>query len=574
MERRSTAIRACWGLFLIALAAHGGEAQEAGATRTPRTPAEWLKQFRTSGERDLRAAAFEHLAAGDAAAVTALKGVVDAILAEGERSYAALLAPRIRAAHLERLGNLTEDQVRKVLAMRRLWKEYLLEGGDREKFQETYLKPVQETAAWFLCEVKDLEDEEVRTRRARLEEHAAYQARCHEILKLKPDPTEGRKSPTGIAYAPLTQPPAFADRLRHLERTLVLAHSVASSGARRVLLMNDEAAREIDVQEAEFGLFCNEVRLLAGTVAWRVEPLGCAVTRDHSNDRKEGRAEGHMSTFPGKRGFGDRNTRMGAPFYNSEGAGGGHSGRDYAHGLSYGGGHTGPLYSLKRNCVGVGRRDGVYTSQYRFDETLLHPCPATENELWMPPGVEAQDLPGAEWASAYRAMKAGMFGAAAAQAGRAKPRNGLERALATFFRLAAEVEADWAAEGLVQVERTGDLFQAKRRLAEGARSFKGIPAFEGRSAEIAARLESKEAKDEIRAGEIFYQMLAAPPKDEVVRVQLWRQFCKRHEESSYARAAEALLKDPKEEGRWSSVFVARNPAAKHYGYPPAAGAAR
>lgn len=514
---------------------------------------EALKIFRTSLDPEARRSAFERLVVADPAA---LKAVVDPVLAEAERAYAALLPSRIRAAHLERLGALTDEQVRKVLATRRLWKEYLLHGGDRENFRETFLKPVQEMAGLFLFDVKDLEDEEVRGLRARLDEYGGYQAR----LAAAPDPTKGKSSPTGIAYAPLTQPPAFADRLRHFERTLVLAHTVASSGARRVLLMNDEAAREIDVQEADFALFCNEVRMLAGTVAWRVEPLGCAVTRDHSNDRKDGRASGHMSDVPGKRGFGDRNTRMGAPFYNSEGAGGGRSGRDYALGLSYGGGHTGPLYSLKRNCVGVGRRDGVYTSQYRFDASLLHPCPATEDELWMPPGVEAQDLPAGELRSAYRAMKAGAFGTSAAQAARVKPRNGFERVVATFFREAAGVEAEWAVAGLAEVEKTGDLFEAKRRLVDGLKRFKGVAGFEEKTAGIAERLETKEAKEEIKAGEIFYRFLGL---EEAARLQALPMFCKRYPASAYARAWEG-----RKEGRWSEAFVARNPEAKNYGYPP------
>lgn len=562
MERGSIAI-----LFSACLAA----AQDPSA---PASPAELLKSFRGSPDPGVRRSAFERLIARDPAAAATLKAVVDPVLAEGERSYAALLAPRIRAAYLERLGSLGEEQVRKVLATRRHWKDYLLHGGDREDFRELYLKPIREIAGSLLFRVEDLPDEELRATRARLLEYGGYQARCDAILKIDPDPAKGRKSPTGIAYAPLTQPPAFADRLRHLERTLLLCHTVASSGARRVLLMNDAAAREIDVQEAEFGLFCNEVRMLAGTVAWRVEPLGCAVTRDHSHDRKEGRASGHMSDVPGKRGFTDRNERMGAPFYHSEGAGGGNSGRDYAEGLSYGGGHTGPLYSLVRNCVGVGRRDGVYTSQYRLDKSLLHPCPATEDELWMPPGVEAADLPGGELRAVYRAMKAGAFGAASALAARLKPRDGLERAVAAFFGAAADVEADWAADGVAEIEKTGDLFEAKRRLADGLKRFKGMPRFEERTSAVSERLKAKEAKDEIEAGEAFRRILAIPLKEEAMRIPALRQFGKRHEASAYARAVEAALKERKGEIAWFGYFVGRNPNAKNYGYPASAESGR
>lgn len=571
MERRSIGILILACGWLAWPVPSGAEAQDRTVAGPP--PAESLKTFRSSADREARRAAFERLVGLDAGMVTKLKALVDQALAEEEKGYAALLSPRIREAHLERLGALSEDQVRKVQATRRLWKNYLLHGGDLEKFQERYLKPVHEIGAFLLFDVESLKDPEIQSRRARMEEYSDYQVRCAKVLKQDLDPTAGKKSPNGIAFPALTQAPSFKDRMRHLERTLVLCQTVASPGARPVLMMNDEAAREIDVQEAEFTMYCNEARMLTGTIAWRVETLGSAVERDHSTDRKEGRAQGHMSDVPGKRGFTDRNTRMAAPFYDSEGAGGGSSGRNYAEGLSYGGGHTGPLYSLKRNCVGIGRRADVYTSQYRFDESLTHPCPVTEDELWMPPGITAQDLGTEALRAAYRAMKAGAFSAVIPMMERLKPKNGLEKAVAAFFRVAAEVEADWFASSIAEIEKTGDLYEAKLRLLDGQRRFKGIGRFEERIAGIPERLE---VKDELAAGKIFHQIVAMPLKEseEASRVQALRQFSKRHEQSVYAKAVAAALKDPKAEApSWFAHFVAQNPGAKSYGYPPAAVAA-
>ncbi len=568
MERRSI------GILILACGVLAWPAHpEAGAQDRTETPAELPKIFRTAADREARRPAFERLVALDAGMLAKVKGFVDQTLAEQEKGYAAFVAPKIREAYLERLGGLGEDQVRKVQAARRLWKHYLLHGGDLPNFQAIYLKPVHEIASFLLFDVETLPDPEVQARRARMEEYADYQVRCAKALKQETDPASGKKSPTGIAYPALTQAPTFKDRLRHLDRTLVLCQTVASPGARPILLGNDEAAREIDVQEAEFAMFINEVRMLTGTVAWRVEPLGCAVERDHSTDRKEGRAEGHMSSVPGKRGFTDRNTRMGAPFYGSEGAGGGSSGRDYAHGMSYGGGHTGPLYSLQCNGVGVGRRAEVYTSQYRLDEALLHPCPVTEDELWMPPGIGAQDLGSEALRAAYRAMKAGAYAAVLPMLERLKPRNGLERAVAAFFRVAADVEADWFASGILEVEKTGDLFEAKQRLLEGQRRFKGVGRFEERMAGIAERLEVKE---ELAAGKIFHHLatMAVKEGEEAAKVLALRQFSARHEKSVYARAVQAALKSPKGEApSWFGPFIAQNPGAKSYGYPPAAASA-
>ena len=80
-----------------------------------------------------------------------------------------------------------------------------------------------------------------------------------------------------------------------------------------------------------------------------------------------------MSTIPGKEGFTMRANRMGTRA-RSEGAGGGKHGRGYLEALSHeGAGHTGPLYGMGRNIIGVGRREGCYTSNYRTDREWIHP---------------------------------------------------------------------------------------------------------------------------------------------------------------------------------------------------------
>jgi hypothetical protein len=540
-----------------------------------------LEDFGEAGEQASRRAHFDEIVTSGRAVTAIVNQIVDRNLNEAEQKYIKVLTPKIRAAYLARLSELTDEQILLVQNTRRFWKDYLLNGGGREDFRKVYLKPIWDMAAFLLLKVEDIHDEEIAAQRKLLEEFAVYRSQCHRILKVEPDPTVGKVSPTGIAYAPLDQPPTFRDNLRHLERTLVLANTVASEGARRVLMMNDAAAREIDVQEAEFTMFCNEVRMLAGTVAWRVEPLGCAVTRDHSNDRKDGKAKGHMSSVPGKHGFGDRNRRMGAPFYNSEGAGGGGNGRGYANGLSYGGGHTGPLYSLRRNCVGVGRRDRVYTSQYRFDKSIIHPCPATENELWMPPGVGSRDIRRASTLRVYRALKAGACGTAqkliesarprpsvrAGQGPTNGPRTDIDAVLLRFFRNAVDIETDWFLECLGAVEQAGDVYEVKVRLADGLRRFRGITRLEEKAAEISKRLGSEEMALEVRAGRVYHWLARSGYKEAQLR-QLMPQFLKRYEGTVYAEALKLTVADGEKKGQWFAYFLDKNPKLRNYGYPP------
>jgi hypothetical protein len=123
------------------------------------------------------------------------------------------------------------------------------------------------------------------------------------------------------------------------------------------------------------------------------------------------------------------------------------------------------------------------------------------------------------------------------------------------------VAAGQAAAGLAEVEKCGDLLQAKHRRSGGSRAFKGISAFDVPAAEVASRLETREAQYEIKAGGLCYRMLAALPEEEAAQAE-------RHEESAYVKAVEALPKDPKDAGRWASFFISRNPAVKNYGCPP------
>ncbi|MBI1374337.1 MAG: hypothetical protein GC159_16595 [Phycisphaera sp.] len=539
----------------------------ARASDSSKPPRALMADFSAASDASARKAALDAiLAGGDEKTIRAIAKVVDSKLTGQEKKYADLLAPKIRDAYLKRLAGLSDEQVLLVVKTRRMWKGYLLNGGDIEGFRESHLKPVWEMKDFLLPKIEDISDDRVQAMRAELVEYGEYQAACNSALGIEPDPTTDKKSPTGIPYQPLDQPPTFLDNLKHLERSLLLGYSVASDGGRKVLMMNDGFAREIDVQEAEFVMFCNEVRMLTGTIAWRIDPLGCAVERDHSTDRADGKASGHMSTVPGKHGFTDRNKRMGATFFNSEGAGGGKDGRDYANQLSYGGGHTGPLYSLKRNCVGVGRRKGVYTSQYRFDKAIVHPCPATSDELWMPPGVEAADIRSGDMKRVYLAMKSGAFGPAKKALTQMDPKQDLDIVLKKFFTSAVDIEVDWLVNSIAEIEKTGDLYAAAVRLAEARKQLAGIDGVDDKLSEMTTRLSAKENRDAIQAGETFYRVINSGQSGDAL-LRLLGQYYQRYKDTDYGQAIKAAQDDAEKKKQWSDYFLAKNPHAASYDYP-------
>ncbi len=526
----------------------------------------WLGEFTAASDEAGRKAAFDKMLALGESAVGLISPLIDNELnAEGSK-YVKILEPKIRSAYIKRLESISDEQVSHILRTRFLWEPYILHGGSDPKFRRVYLAPIWKMKEFLLLKIADIEDSQVVTMRKRVVEYGGYQTQCRKVLKINPDPTVGKMSPTNIEYAHLDQPPTFIDKLHHYERTLILIHTVASKGAREVLLMTDQAAREIDVQEAEYVMAANEVRMLAGSIAWRADPLGCAVERDHSTDRKEGRASGHMSDVPGKRGFSDRNRRMGAGHYGSEGAGGGRNGPAYLNGLSYSGaGHGGPLYRLARNRVGVGRRGGVYTSQYATDKKYIHPCPATENEMWMPPGVTARDVRNAAIQQAYQAMKTESYGSAWKILDRANAPTGGDAIALRFFRAAIDVKVQQSIKDILATEGSGDVFFAKVQLDGGLGKFKGLRDFEKGVEEVSQRLGAKDLRTEMSAGKAYYRLYYAVkdlPKERFNAsrrelIQRLGNITREYKDSIYAKAAEDAAKrlaDPKSDASALKAF--------------------
>ncbi|NQT85661.1 hypothetical protein HQ560_02790 [bacterium] len=557
-------------LLLLPCLGLAGESKDAAEklTRAQRTELQTLfAQFGKAKDKETRGSLFEKMIAMGSTAARGLRRPIDETLALNEKKYAQLLARHIPTTYRKRLIALTNEQIRQVQATRRLWKHYILTTASQPDFQKNFLAPCFEVAEILLLDMDNVKDETIKAQRDLLHEYAGYQSQCHKALGISIDPTKTKKSPTGIPYPELDEPPTFRDKLSHLERTLVLVHSVAPAGAKPVLLGNDKAAREIDVQEAEFVLFANEARMLMGTIAWMADPLVCAVARDHSNDRKEGNASGHMSKVPGKHGFTDRIKRMGARWCGSEGAGGGGDGRGYIRGLSYGGGHTGPLYSLKRNVTGVGRRGGVYTSMYATDKSIVHPCAATSGELFMPPGLSRKDLHSSDLKSIYRHLHGGNYAAAQSLIAQARPGSATDKMLLRFFAAYVQVEMDWffkAADGILAV---GDVYEVKMRTDDARRRFGRLPAFQEKLKPLAERLATEDAAKAIAAGRFYHKF-----RGRKYAASTLKTFIQRYEGTDYAEAAQGLLDAAKESGKEPgeplAFFLAKDKVLARYEYPP------
>ena len=534
-------------------------------------------EFRDAKTQAQRLAPLKRIVGMGPEAAGMANAAVDELLAVCQKQYFELLDKYIRNAYLKRLTMLNDEHIRKVQYMRRLWKDYLEHTSDQHEFQDNFLKPVWDVAEFLIIKPEQMTEPEIVQARKLLFELAEYQEACRKAAGVAPDPTVGRKSPTGIDIPNLDQPPTLADYVSFLDRTMALAGSFAPEGGKKVLYEGIEVAKLIDVQESEFVMYCNTVRMLVGSVAWVGNELVCAATRDHSTDRKLGRASGHMSTVEGKHGFTDRLRRMGAPFCGSEGAGGGRNGPGYAYALSYGGGHTHPLYSIKRNFTGVGRRGEVYTSNYGTKKELFHPCPVTEKELFLPPGITKDDIKTPELLEIYKSLQEENFAHAYTQIAETKVKADFDKMILRFFSAAVTAELDWFFEGVVAIDQVGDYYDVKLRIEGARKKFTGIPLFDKRAAMLDKHLSGKQMDKELEAGKAYRPIATAIIKDiragklneDAARKQL-DEFAVQYPKTVCAEAA--LFHPPADKGGHGGAvnplayFFNKNPCLAKYAY--------
>lgn len=472
-------------------------------------------------------------------------------------AYLSQLGEHLPSAYRARFCALSDEDLAAVAETKRLWQWYIAEGpltmGDPRKqstgiFRTEFLDPINRVARILLIDPAELEDVEVL--RARNEAFdLGYRLRdARERAGVDIDPTRSKRSPTGIPYPYLDKPHTCIDLLELYERTLVLAKTVAYPDAEPVLMQNAEACSEIDLLEADFVMYGNQVRMLSGSIAWVCDPLMTACTRDHSDDRKNGRASGHQSQIEGKRFPGDRARRFGCRG-GPEGAGGGSTGEGAVRGYSYNGtGHGGPMFARLRNVVAPGNRQGAVTSVYTTDNALKHACQATEGELVLPPGVTASSLSQTNKAI-FKAITQGKLKKAYVKLQGRAPKNAFDAAVRRYLEARLDAEVDWTLTGVEHILDVGDAYEANRRYVAAKRAMRGVPTFDQRAETVELWLALEHVKAEVKLGEAYQEIIGSGDAD---RRQLER-FATKHAGSAYAAAAKHCLQAGKDDF-WPELF--------------------
>jgi hypothetical protein len=445
-----------------------------------------------------------------------------------ERGYAELLDESIRDAYHRRLRSLTDDEMREVAYVRRVWSNYILRPSTQLHFQQHFLIPATNVGKLLLPDVAEIQTKPSDKQLRRMNEFNGYRNEVREALGLGLDPTTSKKAPTGIPMPPLSKVRSYEEHLDYLHRTMSVASSVAPREANGILLRNATRARKIDLEEAEFVIYANEIRCLMGVLCWETDVLACAATRDHSKDRVDGNASGHWNNLPGKKGFTHRLQRFGTGG-TSEGAGGGSNGRNYLHALSYGGGHTGPLYSMKRNKVGCGRFGNCYTSTYGRNKSIVHPCQASTGELFMPPGIGLGDITDKSLQDAYHALAFDNYLGAKQLLDEAKAKSKMDKFVRKYLAVAVEVEANWQLECITRVAATGDIYTVSQMIDRTRGKFGN--SLDKRLRRFEKRLATNASTQLLKVGQAYATACAAKDNAAIDAI------VKNHGDTVYARAA-------------------------------------
>ena len=473
-------------------------------------------------------------------------------------AYLDVLGEHLPAAYRERLTDLSPREMEEIATTRRLWSWYIAEGpftmGDPRKqatgiFRQEFLDPIDRVAGILLIDPAELRDSDVRRARKEAFTLAERFDRSRERAGIDIDPTADKTAPTGIPYPRLDRPHTATDTLDLYERTLVLARTVAHPDAEPILMQNAAACAELDLVEADFVMYANQVRMLSGSIAWVADPLMTACTRDHSNDRAEGVASGHQSTLPDKRFPRDRARRFGCRV-GPEGAGGGATGAQAIRGFAYNGtGHGGPLFAQLRNVVAPGRRGGALTAMYQTEDRLRHTCAATADELALPPGVTERMIGSGDVRAAFRALRDGAIAKAADLLDRREPKDDFDRAVHRYLEAWLEADVDWTLTGIERILVAGDAYEAHVRLKDAQRRMDGVKSFDRRAGALESRLSKRAVEHEVEIGARYQQIIGAKRIDRAQLERLIEQF----PESAYAAAARHCLESDKN-AFWPELF--------------------
>ena len=457
---------------------------------------------------------------------------------QAEQAYLDALSAYLPDAYRAKFAGLSDKQMKQIADTRKLWEFWSLGGSAQFDFEKQFLGPIDQVGVMLIFDAESIRDKDIQAARKKAGRLAEQLDRAKRKEGAELDPTVGVTSPTGIAFPKLDRPHSTVDRLFVMERSMILAQTVGLPESKDVLMQNAEFCASLDLDEAMFTMYANKVRMLTGVNAWVAHPVTTACARDHSIDRKEGRASGHSSTVPGKEGLGARAKRFGTPV-RSEGAGGGKTGEAAIRGLSYGGGHTGPLYRSMRNVVGPGYHLGAMTAMYYHDNAYKHDCQEYRNELFMPPGVTKTDLKTEALVAAYRELQQKQFAKAYAILDAAeKPEDKFQHAVQRYLLARIAAEVDWTLEGVEQFAEPGDVYAAKLRLDAAKQALAGISSFDKAVPKIEKWFEKDDIAAELEVGKRFREICATGMSHDA-----FRKLIEDHPGSVYAKAAQKCIDD-------------------------------
>ena len=457
---------------------------------------------------------------------------------QAEKAYLDALSAYLPGAYRSKFAGLSDREMKQIADTRKLWEFWSLGGSAQFDFQQQFLVPIDQVGEMLIFDAESIRDKDIQEARKKAGRLAEQLDKAKRKEGAELDPTVGVKSPTGIEFPKLDRPHSTVDRLFLMERSMILAQTVGLPDSKDVLMQNAEFCANLDLDEAMFAMYANKVRMLTGVNAWVAHPVTTACARDHSIDRKEGRASGHSSTVPGKEGLGARAKRFGTPV-RSEGAGGGKTGEGAIRGLSYGGGHTGPLYRSMRNVVGPGYHLGAMTAMYYHDRAYRHDCQEYRNELFMPPGVTKADLETEALITAYRELQQKQFAKAyGILAAAEKPEDKFQHAVHRYLLARIAAEVDWTLEGVEQFAEAGDVYAAKLRLDTANATLAGIPSFDKAAPKVEKWFEKDAVAAELGVGERFREICAAGMSHDA-----FRKLIEDHPGSVYAKAAQKCIDD-------------------------------
>ena len=518
-----------------------------------------MKEYRAAADTARRNELVRTILERGPAAARLLQDEIGRLAEALNAEYIEELGKRARQAYLQKLAGLSDEQIRQVQIDRFYFTIYFEEfkpaaektspmvasewrkpdwnkgcqAGFR-RLREGLILPVEQVAQGALGE-----------KRQSLLGLYGHKALCAKVLPVEPVPP--KKAPTGLEYPPMDRQATAIEKLQRLERSTIMANTIAGPENDKILMENERLAEDLDVEEARAFQYMNERRLLAGSCATRIAGLLSVAARDHSIDLAEGKnkAEGHFSN---KGGFGERTARFGSRWANAEGVGGGSDGPNAVDGLSYGGGHTLGIYGPGAPETGIGRHKGSFTFIYAPGSRRTPWC---EDGFFLPPGFAGASLPGAA-SGAYTAVRNNQCQALLSLLSRRDTWTGkaeVEPVALRFMASYVDLQIDHEVSMMEALRQVGDVCGLQMRLQAAASRLGGISRFDRWAKYYRSTPQDEAARRELERGRLFYtaaqtaetaaknRKLALPARQQMA-AELQR-FAQGAAGSVYAEAAQA-----------------------------------